>query len=235
MLGEPQAALELAQTALEWSAEIAHVGSRAHAMDYALVLHKFRRDAAAVYEQACELEAFASEQKLRVHRAKGAFFRGWARAVLEDVEGGLGDMLEGIASERASDTPHDFTLYYEMLAETYQRAGRYAEGLRAIDDAFEVSERHGLVFWNAELHRRRGELLIACGQHAAAEETIGEALACARSQGARSLELRAALSLTRLRGMQGKQERGNRHPASVVRSVRRRPRYDGSDRSASTA
>lgn len=206
MLGEPQAALELAQAALAWSAEITHVGSRAHAMDYALVLRKFRRDAQAVYEQARALEAFAFEQRLRVHRAKGAFFRGWARAVLEDVDAGLEDMLEGIASERATDTPHDFTLYYEMLAETYQRAGRYYEGLRAIDDAFDISERHGLVFWNAELHRRRAELLIATAQHAAAEASLAQALACARSQEARALELRAAMSLSRLHGMQGNKD-----------------------------
>jgi class 3 adenylate cyclase/predicted ATPase len=206
MLGEPDAALELAQAAVAWSNEISHVGSRAHAMDYALVLRKFRRDTAAVYEQARELQTFASEQRLHVHRAKGAFFRGWARALLHDVHEGLDEMLEGIASERAADTPHDFTLYYEMLAETYQRAGRHAEGLRAIDDGFDISERHGLVFWNAELHRRRGELLIACEQLTAAEASLGEALACARSQDARALELRAAVSLTRLHAMQGRRE-----------------------------
>ncbi len=198
MLGQPQKSLGLAHSALAWSAQLGHVGSRAHAMDYALVLQKFRRDVHSVHLQAGELIAFAAEQKLRVFQAKGAFFRGWAHAIAYDVAEGLREMLEGIASERATDTPHDFTLYYEMLAEVYGRAGHLDDALGAVNDAFAVAERHGIVFWNAELHRRRGELLSAAGQRSAAEACFEEALACARSQQARSLELRAAVSLARL-------------------------------------
>ena len=198
MLGHPQEALALSQSALAWSNDLSHVGSRVHAMDYALVLHRFRRNAAAVAQQAAQLFAFASEQKLRVFRAKGAFFHGWARAMLEDVPGGLNEMLDGIASEQAADTPHDFTLYHEMLAEIYARAGRLDEALMAVSDAFAVAEQHGIVYWNAELHRRQGELLLASGDRNAAETCFQQALDCARAQEARSLELRAAASLARL-------------------------------------
>jgi predicted ATPase len=203
LLGHPQEALAHVQSALAWAEELSHVGSRAHAMDYALVLQKFRRDAGAVYLQAVELVAYASEQKLRDHRAKGEFFRGWARATLEDAAGGLSEMLEGIASERDAGTPEDFTLYYEMLAEIYARAGRLEEGLRAVGDAFAVAERYGVVFWNAELHRRRGELLLASGDRGAADACFQDALTCARAQEARSLELRAAVSLARLHMEEG--------------------------------
>lgn len=198
LLGHPQEALEHVHSALAWAEELSHVGSRAHALDYALVLHKFRRDAGAVYLRAGELVAYASEQKLRDHRAKGEFFRGWARASLEDPSGGLSEMLHGIASERDTGTPEDFALYYEMLAEIYARAGRLEEGLRAVGDAFAVAERCGIVFWNAELHRRRGELLLASGERGAADACFQDALSCARAQEARSLELRAAVSLARL-------------------------------------
>jgi predicted ATPase len=96
-------------------------------------------------------------------------------------------------------TPEDVSLYYEMLAEVYTRIGRYEEGLRAVADAFAQTERCGILFWNAELHRRRGELLLAAGAQAdAAASCFREALACARLQGASSLELRAATSLARL-------------------------------------
>lgn len=204
LLGHPQEALEHVQSALAWAEELSHVGSRAHAMDYALVLHKFRRDAGAVHLRAGELVAYASEQKLRDHRAKGEFFRGWARAMLENAAGGLSEMLHGIASERDAGTPEDFTLYYEMLAEIYARAGRLEEGLRAVSDAFAVAERCGNVFWNAELHRRRGELLLASGaQSGAAAACFQDALDCARAQQACSLELRAAVSLARLHRREG--------------------------------
>jgi len=204
LLGQPQEALEHVRSALAWAEELAHVGSRAHAMDYALVLHKFRRDAAAVTVWARDLIAFAEEQKLRDHRAKGAFFLGWARALGDDPAAGLAEMLDGIASERDAGTPEDFPLYYEMLAEIYALTGRHAEGLSAIASAFAYAERLGLLFWNPELHRRRGELLLASGASPAdAAACFRDALASARAQGARSLELRAAVSLARLHRMDG--------------------------------
>jgi len=219
LLGKPSAALEDVNSALAWADELSHVGSRAHAMDYALVLHKFRRDAGAVATCAADLVAYASEQKLRDHRAKGAFFRGWARAMLQDVQEGLSEMLEGIASERDTGTPEDFTLYYEMLAEIYARAGRYEEGLRAVDDAFAQANRCGIVFWNAELHRRRGELLIASGApSAAAAACFREALAQGRAQGARSLELRAALSMAQLHRTDGESGKAREILLPVYRS-----------------
>ena len=198
MLGRPREALKDVQSALDWAQELRHVGSRAHAMDYALVLHKFRRDAGAVAACAGELVAFASEQHLRDHSAKGAFFRGWARAMLEDLAGGLGEMLDGMAAFEGVGTPEDVSVYYEMLAEAYSRAGRYDDGLRAVADAFAQTERCGILFWNAELHRRRGELLLAAGgQNDAAAACFRDALTCAREQGAHALELRAASSLAR--------------------------------------
>jgi predicted ATPase len=204
LLGKPSAALADGASALAWAEQLSHAGSRAHAMDYALVLHKFRRDAQAVGRCAEELVSYASEQKLRYHRAKGAFFRGWARAMLGDLPAGLGEMLQGIAAEQDRGTPEDFTLYYEMLAEVYARAGRYDEGLRALEDAFAQAGRCGIVFWNAELHRRRGELLLASGaSRAAAATCFREALEQGRAQGARSLELRAAFSLAQLHRKEG--------------------------------
>ena len=196
LLGHPHEALAHLQAALAWAKELKHVGSLAHAMDYALVLHRFRRSVDEVAERAGELMAYASEQQLHDHRAKAAMFEGWARAMRHDVAGGLGEMLEGLAAFQAVGTPEDVSLYYEMLAEAYGEAGRYQEGLRAVQDAFEQTARCGILFWNAELHRRRGELLLASGAPAAAAAAcFREALECARAQNATSLALRAAQSL----------------------------------------
>ena len=232
MLGHSSEALEHANSALAWAQELHHVGSRVHAMDYALVLQKFRGSVDAVYDKADELLSFATEQKLHVHRAKAACFRGWARAMRDDVTGGLNEMLEGISSARNADTPTDFALYYEMLAEIYARAGRLDDGLRAIDDAFAVAKRYGIVFWNAELHRRRGELLLAAGKNAAS--CFQEALACARSQQARFLELRAAVSLARLCLNDGERKAASEVLRPLVRKFQRRIRYTRFNRGAST-
>ena len=218
MLGDLEASRRAADAALAWSEELSHVGSRVHALDYVLVLQKFRGNLPEVYRRAAELQAYASEQKLRVFRAKGTFFHGWAHALLYDVDTGLREMLDGIASEKAADTPHDFTLYYEMLAEVYAKAGRIDDAFKAIADAFAVAERHGIVFWKAELHRRRGELLVACGQCDAAERAFQDALACSRAQEAKSLELRAAIKLGALRAARGDVASARELLAPVYRS-----------------
>lgn len=203
MTGAYARADERADASIAWSRELAHVGSRVHAMDYALVLQKFRRSYEAVEAQGAELAAYGREQRLKVFHAKGNVFRGWARALQGGVSEGLARMLEGMESERAADTPHDFTLYLEMLAEVLGLAGRHAEALRRVDEAFEVAGNHGIVYWNPELHRRRGELLRALGQDDAADAQFREALRVAALQGARSLELRAGLSLAQLHASRG--------------------------------
>ena len=203
MLGSSRDALSDVHASLDWAKELNHVGSRAHAMDYALVLHKFRRDARAVAAWAEELVAFASEQHLRDHQAKGAFFLGWARAMLHDLPAGLQEMRASLAAFEGVGTPEDLSVDYEMLAQACLRGRQFDAGLRVLDDAFAQTERHGILFWNAELHRRRGDLLLAAGAPRDAVATcFNLALECAREQGALVLELRAATRLARLHATQ---------------------------------
>jgi predicted ATPase/class 3 adenylate cyclase len=204
LMGLPDEAVEHAKSALGAAEAMSHVGSRVHAMDYALVLYKFRRDASAVAVQARDLVVYAADQKLRDHHAKGIFFQGWARAILDNPEMGLREMLQAMAAFKDVGTPEDISVYYEMVAEVCGRLGCHDQGLRAIEDAFEQTRRCGISFWNAELHRRRGELLAASGVSGAkVGDCFQQALDCARSQGALGLELRAALSLARFSHAQG--------------------------------
>jgi class 3 adenylate cyclase/predicted ATPase len=216
LTGRVDEAVEHVRSALAWAEELSHVGSRVHALDYALVLHRFRRDAPEVSRWASVLVSYATEQHLRDHLAKGEFFRGWARALLDDLAGGIDEMRRALASEQDAGTPEDFPLYYEMLAEVCGRAGCHGEGLAAIAEGLAQAEHRGLVYWDAELHRRHGELLLASGRDAAGvADCFRKAMACARAQGARSLELRAAASLARL-------HRANGDPttaASILRPV----------------
>jgi predicted ATPase len=201
MLGRPREALEDAQAALGWANELRHVGSRAHAMDYVLVLHKFRRDAASVAACASELVAFSAEQHLRDHHAKGAFFRGWAHAMMDDLSAGISEMREAMAAFEGVGTPEDVSVYYEMLAEAFAKAGRYDDGLRAVEDA--LRRRHAAE--SAFGVRSCIAAMANCcsqrphGKDAAVASSFENALACARDQRALTLELRAALSFARWR------------------------------------
>jgi predicted ATPase/class 3 adenylate cyclase len=199
LLGRFDESLSSIRLALDWAESLAHVGSRVHAMDYALVLHRLRRDRAEVARRASEMAAFAAEQHLSEYHAKGMLFRGWAKALLGDVSAGLGEMRGALTCVEEVGTPEDFPLYYEMFAEVCEHAGRFDEGLDAVRKGFARAERGRIVYWNAELHRRRGELMLAAGEDPlAVAGCFEQALIDARAQGAPFLVLRAAVSLARL-------------------------------------
>ena len=89
--------------------------------------------------------------------------------------------------EEESGTPEDFPLYYEMFAEVCERAGRFDEGLDAVRKGLAQAERGRIVYWNAELHRRRGELMLAAGADPlTVVDCFERALADAQAQGALS-------------------------------------------------
>ena len=110
------------------------------------------------------------------------------------------DLIDGLAAQRASGTPEDFPVYFDMLAEAFAAAGRYDDGLLQVEEALTVGEKSGIRYWDAELHRRKAALLLAAGDGGAAkaEACLTQALGVARQQGARMLEMRAATDLARL-------------------------------------
>ena len=110
-------------------------------------------------------------------------------------------MIErAFAIERASGTPEDFPIYSDMLAEMLVAAGRAAEALDEIDRGIAESEAGSRRIWLPELHRRRGETLLASPipRYDEAKACFGEALTLARNQNSQTLELRAACSLARV-------------------------------------
>ena len=91
------------------------------------------------------------------------------------------------------------------LAEGYAKAGQVDAGLHTVDEALAIAARRGERQYEAELYRRKGELLLqgTVDHTAEAEACFQQALAIARHQQARSWELRAAMSLSRLWQSQG--------------------------------
>jgi predicted ATPase len=102
-----------------------------------------------------------------------------------------------------------------LLAEAYGRAGRADEGLELLAEALEASHRTGECVYDAEIHRLKGELLLAQGDEAGAEARFRRAIEVAREQSAKSWELRATTSLCRLWQKQGKRRKARRELAGV--------------------
>jgi predicted ATPase len=121
---------------------------------------------------------------------------------------GLTQLRQGLDAYRATGTEFYRPHFLGMLAEVHRSLGQPEAGLAALSEAPTLVETTGERYYEAELHRLKGELLL---QHAAlevsqAETCFQQALAIARRQQAKSLELRAAMSLSRLWHQQGKRD-----------------------------
>jgi predicted ATPase len=107
--------------------------------------------------------------------------------------------------------------FLALLAEASAQVGQTAEGLEALAEALSTLAQSGVRWCEAELYRLRGELLLqhAVAQPEEAEACFQQALAVARRQQAKSLELRAAMSLSRLWQRQGKRDKARQLLAEI--------------------
>jgi predicted ATPase len=208
-LGYPDQALQRSHAALALARELAHPFSLVWALSWAASLHGLRREYRIVLDYAESSVALATEQGFAPWGAQGAILRGWAHAMLGQQEAGIAQMQQGLAAYQSTGAALFRPLFLTLLAEGYNSAGQATEGLRVLADALDMVDSTAERFYEAEIHRLQGELLLAQeGTRytlAEAERCLQKALDLARRQQARSLELRAATSLSRLWRQQGKQ------------------------------
>jgi predicted ATPase len=217
-LGYPDQALKRSHEALSLAEELSHPFSLALAFDYATILHQFRRERQTVHERATAAIVLCTEQGFAYYLAWATFMQGWALAEQGQAEEGIARMRQSLAALRATGAEIRQPYYLAMLAETYGKGGQAEEGLIALAEALAMVQKTGERFYEAELYRLKGELLRqkvkGKGQKAKfepdAEACFRQALDIARRQSAKSLELRAAMSLSRLWQKQGKQKQGHR-------------------------
>ena len=141
---------------------------------------------------------------------------GWALAMQGQVEQGIAQLQQGIAEWNALGLVLQRSYHLLLLAEAYTKAGRLAAALTAVEESLTAARTSGERYLEAETHRLHGQLLLATGQAVdAAEHDYQQALAVARQQKAKSLELRAAVSLSRLWQQQGKREQARQLLAEI--------------------
>jgi predicted ATPase len=186
--------------------EPAHPLSLAHALDYAATLHQFRREEQAA--QACAEAAIAlsAEQGFAVYLAHGTVLRGWALAEQGQAVEGIAQISSGLEAWRTTGAEVQRPYWLALLSEADGHAGQADRGLTWLDEALTVVHKTEERWWEAELHRLKGELLLALAadNHPQAEICFHQALEVARRQQAKSLELRATRSIVRLWQHQGK-------------------------------
>jgi predicted ATPase len=218
-LGYPDQALQMSHEALTLAQELAHPLSLASALVFAAWLHHLRREWPLTHERAEAARALGVEQGLAVIPIMGTIFRGWAQAQRSAEpatrhghrEEGIAQMQQGLAAWRATGAAVFQPYGLALLAEASAQVGQIEAGLTLLAEALAMTNDKGERRWEAELYRLKGELLLhaECGvQNAAltAEACFQQALDVARQQQAKSWELRAAMSLSRLWQRQGKSD-----------------------------
>ena len=213
-LGYPDQALKRSQEALTLAQELSHPFSQALVFDYATILHQFRRERQTVHERAAAAIALCTEQGFTYYLAWGTFMQGWALAEQGQAEEGIAQMRQSLAALRATGAELRQPYYLALLAETHGKGGQAEEGLAMLAEALARTHASKECWWQVELYRLKGELLRqkaeGKGQKAKIEPEVEayfrQAIDLARRQRAKSLELRAVISLSRLWQQQGKTE-----------------------------
>lgn len=208
MLGYQGQALAHIHEALTLAHELSHPFSLAFAQCWAAFVSQLRRDVAAVYEQAEAAVALSTAQGFPQWAAMGTSLRGWALAMQGQGEEGIAQVRQGLAAWRATGAALNVPYLCTVLAEVSDHLDYTADGLQALAEAHTLVEQHDERWWEAEIHRLWGVLLLRQPgtPPAEAETCFQQALAVARRQEAKSLELRAAMSLSRLWQHQGKRD-----------------------------
>ncbi len=211
ILGYPQQALASLDAARHLAQELVHPFNLAIVLDFATELHQLRGEVQAVQTQSEALLALAQAQDLRQWVAWAQTMQGWVLAMQGKCTAGITQMWEGMAAWRAAGDELDRPRLLGLLADLLRRDRQAAEGLRVLSEALALMDTTAERWYEAELYRLKGELLrqVEGGIRRAEctpEACFQQALAIARSQQAKSWELRAAMSLNRLWQSQGKRQ-----------------------------
>jgi predicted ATPase len=148
----------------------------------------------------------ACEQAISSLLPHGIFLRGWALSVQGQREEGIEQMRQGLIPMRTGSDEVNVPFFLALLAEVYQKAGQIDTGFNTLAEALTRVEKMGTHFYEAEIHRLKGELLLqqSPDNQPEAESCFQHAITIAQHQSAKSWELRASTSLARLWRSQGK-------------------------------
>jgi predicted ATPase len=207
MLGYPDQALRKSREALPLARELSHPFSQSYALFGAGYVHQRRGESQAALEEAEALIALSSEHGFLQLVGIGTFQRAVALVERGQLQEGIAGMRAVLEALRAAGTWVGSPDLLTNLAEAHRKAGQAEEGLALVVAALEFVAKTGERVGETEVHRIKGELLLARepSDHAGAVASFREALDVARRQSAKSFELRAATSLARLWQRQGRE------------------------------
>jgi predicted ATPase len=185
-----------------------HAPSLVHGQVFAGFVYHPARETQVVASLVDEIDRISSENGLSLYLTYGGILGGWVRSMMGETAAGLEQTRDWVKRYDELQMRIGAGYVHSILAETFARDGKIDEALNELDTAMELSEKSGDHFWDAEILRLTGDYSL---QHSRPDESAGEqyfakAMDAACEENARSLELRAAMSLAKLWQGQGKRK-----------------------------
>jgi tetratricopeptide (TPR) repeat protein len=214
MLGYPDQAARSAEEAVANAVTLGAPFSIVIVRCFRAMLMRFLRDPVATLEEADSAIAICEQHGFGHWRGQASLERGWAMTMQGRGAAGIQEIRRALAS-----APLGLGGSIAKLADACLHVGRTNEGLRSVDEALDFVQAHKEASWEPELHRLKGELLLQSAgrkkdrkahqrELEKAEASFLKSIDCARRNGAKSFELRAAMSLCRLWRKGSKREKG---------------------------
>lgn len=218
-LGYPDQSLGKIQEAVAVARQISHTQSLVVALQLATHLHQLRREPMLTQQRAETGIALAKEQGLELWMTLCSIYRGWALVEQGYFETGIELMRAGLDVYKSIGAKLWRAHHLGLLAEALAKAGQVVEGLSILAEALDTVQETGECYYEAELYRIRGDLLLmqeSSSLMTEAESCFNQAVTTARQQQAKSWELRAATSLARLLARQGRQAEARQMLAEII-------------------
>lgn len=168
------------------------------------LIYRYLRVVESVATAGQAMIALDSKHGIPLTRASGLVVQGWVWAQQSKLDQGITQMRAGIDQMKAMHHTMYQTHRLAWLAEAQIQAGQWEDAAATLDEGFAMSDQSGQRSGDAELHRLRGEWLVYHERYAEAEASFEGAIEIARTQEAKSFELRAVMSLCRLWRQQGR-------------------------------
>jgi class 3 adenylate cyclase/predicted ATPase len=207
--GEPDRSMACLDKGLALARELAHAPTLIHALWYAAETNFLRRDPVGVATVVTEWLPTVSEFGSSIGVANATMMNGWAKVMVGDVQVGLVELRDGLDRWRSTGSKIWGSIRLGRAAAAFIEAGDAEEGAALLSEAFRVVDSNEERWYEAELLRLQGVVLMRSSpsRTAEAEAYFERALETAQSQGARLFELRAAVGLSRLPCAQEQRER----------------------------
>jgi predicted ATPase len=206
ILGYPDQGLTRSHEAVALAQQIAHPLTWSFALSLAAGFHQLRRERHTAQEHADTAIRLTTEQRFPHWRAMSVIMQGWALIQQGQGQEGLAQMTQGLQAHRATGAEISRPYYLALLAEAYGIMEQPEAGLTVLTEALTLADTTGERWYESEIYRLKGALLLqqSADNQSEVEHCFHHALDIARSQQAKSFELRTATSLAHLWQQQGK-------------------------------